>query len=63
MKESFINSDRTIVAHDQSARNARQMVNHTPCFSQSRSCRQQVAGEGNSSGKSRELIRAMKQVI
>ena len=35
-----------------SARNARQMVSQTPCSSQSRSRRQQVAGEGNSSGKS-----------
>src|ERR1700680_1545059 len=35
-----------------SARNARQMVSQTPCSSQSRSRRQHVAGEGNSSGKS-----------
>ena len=35
-----------------SARNARQMVSQTPCSSQSRSRRQQVAGEGISSGKS-----------
>jgi hypothetical protein len=35
-----------------SARNARQIVSQTPCSSQSRSRRQQVAGEGNSSGKS-----------
>ena len=35
-----------------SAKNARQMVSQTPCSSQSRSLRQQVAGEGNSSGKS-----------
>src|SRR5580704_1784838 len=35
-----------------SARNARQMVSQTSCSSQSRSRRQQVAGEGNSSGKS-----------
>jgi hypothetical protein len=34
-----------------SARNARQMVSQTPCSSQSRSRRQHVAGEGNSSGK------------
>jgi hypothetical protein len=35
-----------------SARNARQILSQTPCSSQSRSRRQQVAGEGNSSGKS-----------
>jgi hypothetical protein len=35
-----------------SAKNARQMVSQTPCSSQSRSLRQHVAGEGNSSGKS-----------
>src|ERR1700739_1080632 len=35
-----------------SARNARQMVSQTPCSSQSRSRRQQMDGEGNSSGKS-----------
>ena len=35
-----------------SAKNARQIVSQTPCFSQSRSRRQQVDGEGNSSGKS-----------
>jgi len=35
-----------------SAKNARQMVSQTPCSSQSRSRRQHVAGEGNSSGKS-----------
>src|SRR5712692_4586312 len=35
-----------------SLRNARQMSNQTPCSSQSRSRRQQVAGDGNSSGKS-----------
>ncbi len=35
-----------------SARNARQMVSQIPCSSQSRSRRQHVAGEGNSSGKS-----------
>ncbi len=35
-----------------SARNARQMVSQIPRSSQSRSRRQQVAGEGNSSGKS-----------
>src|SRR5712692_5150157 len=35
-----------------SARNARQILSPTPCSSQSRSLRQQVAGEGNSSGKS-----------
>src|SRR5256885_982402 len=35
-----------------SARNARQILSHTPCSSQSRSLRQHVAGEGNSSGKS-----------
>lgn len=35
-----------------SARNARQIVSQTPCSSQSRSRRQQVAGEGNSSGRS-----------
>src|ERR1700682_5793770 len=35
-----------------SAKNARQMVSQPPCSSQSRSLRQQVAGEGNSSGKS-----------
>jgi hypothetical protein len=35
-----------------SARNARQMVSQTPRSSQSRSLRQHVAGEGNSSGKS-----------
>src|SRR6185437_3874422 len=37
-----------------SARNARQMVSQIPCSSQSRSRRQQVAGEGNSSGKSHQ---------
>ena len=37
-----------------SARNARQMVSQTPCSSQSRSRRQHVAGEGNSSGKSHQ---------
>src|SRR5215472_137799 len=37
-----------------SARNARQMVSQTPCSSQSRSRRQQVVGEGNSSGKSHQ---------
>ena len=35
-----------------SARNARQMVSQMPCSSQSRSRRQHVVGEGNSSGKS-----------
>ncbi len=35
-----------------SAKNARQMVSQIPCCSQSRRRRQQVAGEGNSSGKS-----------
>ena len=35
-----------------SLRNARQRSNQIPCSSQSRSRRQQVAGEGNSSGKS-----------
>jgi hypothetical protein len=35
-----------------SARNARQMVSQTPCSSQSRSRRQQVDGDGNSSGRS-----------
>ncbi len=35
-----------------SLKNARQMFNQTPCSSQSRSRRQQVVGEGNSSGKS-----------
>jgi hypothetical protein len=35
-----------------SARNARQMVSQTSCSSQSRSRRQHVAGEGNSSGRS-----------
>src|SRR5215470_19992806 len=35
-----------------SAKNARQMVSQMPCSSQSRSRRQQVAGEGNSSGRS-----------
>src|SRR6266576_835751 len=35
-----------------SAKNARQMVSQTPCSSQSRSLRQHVAGEGNSSGRS-----------
>jgi hypothetical protein len=35
-----------------SARNARQMVSQTSCSSQSRSRRQHVAGDGNSSGKS-----------
>src|SRR6266700_8329469 len=35
-----------------SARHARQILSQTPCSSQSRSLRQQVAGEGNSSGKS-----------
>jgi len=35
-----------------SARNARQIVSQTPCPSPSRSRRQQVDGEGNSSGKS-----------
>jgi hypothetical protein len=35
-----------------SARNARQIVSQTPWFSQSRSRRQQVDGEGNSAGKS-----------
>ena len=37
-----------------SARNARQMVSQTSCSSQSRSRRQQVAGEGNSSGRSHQ---------
>ena len=35
-----------------SPRKARQIVSQTSCFSQSRSRRQQVEGEGNSSGKS-----------
>jgi hypothetical protein len=35
-----------------SARNARQIVSHTPCSSQSLNRRQQVDGDGNSSGKS-----------
>ena len=35
-----------------SARNVRQIASQTPCSSQSRSRRQQVDGEGNSSGKS-----------
>jgi hypothetical protein len=35
-----------------SPRKARQIASHTPCSSQSRSLRQQVAGEGNSSDKS-----------
>src|SRR5215469_3624236 len=35
-----------------SRNDARQMVSQMPCSSQSRSRRQQVAGEGNSSGKS-----------
>jgi hypothetical protein len=35
-----------------SPRKARQILSHTPCPSQSRSLRQQVEGEGNSSGKS-----------
>jgi hypothetical protein len=35
-----------------SARNARQILSQTPCSSHSRSRRQQVAGDGNSSGKS-----------
>ena len=35
-----------------SARNARQIASQTPCFSQSRNRRQQVAGDGNFSGKS-----------
>ncbi len=35
-----------------SPRKARQIASHTPCSSQSRSLRQQVEGEGNSSGKS-----------
>ena len=35
-----------------SAKKARQMVSQIPCSSQSRSRRQQVVGEGNSSGKS-----------
>jgi len=35
-----------------SARNARQIASQTPCSSQSRNRRQQVAGDGNSSGKS-----------
>ena len=35
-----------------SAKNARQMVSQIPCSSQSRSSLQQVAGEGNSSGRS-----------
>ena len=35
-----------------SARNARQMVSQIPCSSQSRSRRQHVVGEGNSSGRS-----------
>jgi hypothetical protein len=35
-----------------SPRNARQISSQTSCSSQSRSLRQQVAGEGNSSGKS-----------
>jgi len=37
-----------------SLRNARQMFTQTSCSSQSRSRRQQVAGEGNSSGKSHQ---------
>jgi len=37
-----------------SARNLRQMRSQTCCSSQSRSLRQQVAGEGNSSGKSHQ---------
>ena len=37
-----------------SAKNARQMVSQIPCSSQSRSRRQQVDGEGNSSGKSHQ---------
>jgi hypothetical protein len=37
-----------------SAKNARQMASQTPCSSQSRSRRQQVAGEGNSSGRSHQ---------
>ena len=37
-----------------SARNVRQMVSQTSCSSQSRSLRQQVAGEGNSSGRSHQ---------
>jgi len=37
-----------------SERNARQISTQTPCSSQSRSRRQQVAGEGNSSGKSHQ---------
>ena len=35
-----------------SPKNARQMCNQTPCSSQSRSRRQQVDGDGNSSGRS-----------
>jgi len=35
-----------------SARNARQILSQTPCSSQSRKRRQQVEGEGNSSGRS-----------
>jgi hypothetical protein len=35
-----------------SPRKARQISSHTSCSSQSRSLRQQVVGEGNSSGKS-----------
>ena len=35
-----------------SPRNARQILSQTPCSSQSRSRRQQVEGDGNSSGKS-----------
>ena len=35
-----------------SARNARQIFNQTPCSSESRSSSQHVAGDGNSSGKS-----------
>jgi len=37
-----------------SARNVRQMVSQTSCSSQSRSLRQQVDGEGNSSGRSHQ---------
>jgi hypothetical protein len=37
-----------------SLKNARQMVSQTSCSSQSRSRRQQVAGEGNSSGESHQ---------
>jgi len=48
-----------------SARNARQMVSQTPCSSQSRSRRQHVAGEGNSSGKScqRAPLRKSKESL